>query len=131
MKVVQEQPKIMDEARNVFRLPEGVVMTWGDILYNPSGRHIDLPLMRHEEHHSKQQGNDPSGWWKRYFSDKDFRISQEIEAYRIQYQEAKKINGDRNTLMKYAMLLASDLSSEMYGSMMTRQEALKAIALST
>lgn len=127
MRIVQEQPPIFLEANKVFRLPKGVVMTYGDILYNPSGNEISIPLLKHEELHSQQQGTNPKEWWAKYLKDKDFRLSQEIPAYRTQYQEAKKHIKDRNKLFDYAVALAKDLSSAMYGSAISFQEALKSI----
>lgn len=127
MKILQENPPFISEARDVFRLPEGVVFTFGDTLYNPSGRPIDEHLYKHEEEHSRQQGNNPHGWWKRYLSDPAFRASQEIPAYQIQYQSVKKIAKDRNKLHNYLVKLAKDLSGEMYAGLMTFNEAMEAI----
>ena len=127
MKIVQEQPKIIDQARRVFRLPQGAIFTMGDVIYNPSGNLIDLPTMRHEEIHSRQQGNYPEKWWQRYFNDKDFRKGQELEAYRTQYKEAKKLIKDRNALFRYVLKLAHDFSSDMYGLNISKDEALRLI----
>ena len=127
MRIVQEQPPFIDELGKVFRLPESVVFTFGEIVYNPSGRDIDLPLMRHEEVHSKQQGEDPGKWWKRYIADPAFRLSQEIPAYKVQYKEMKKYIKDRNKLSAYAMALARDLSGDIYGRMIKADEAYKLI----
>ena len=102
-------------------------MTYGDVIYNPSGNNISLPLLRHEETHSKQQGNDPKGWWVKYLNDKEFRLSQEIPAYQVQYKEARKLIKDRNKLFKYAVSLAKDLSSEMYGNAISFGEAIKQV----
>lgn len=127
MKIVFENPPIIDEARNLLRLPPGAVFTFGDVLYNPSHAVLDEPLYKHEEHHSEQQGNDPQGWWIDYLKSSDFRLSQEIPAYQIQYQTARKYIKDRNRLNTYLISLAMDLSSPMYGSVMTFQDAYTAI----
>lgn len=127
MEIVFEQPPFIDKARNVFRLPEGVVFTFGNKIYNPSKRRIDEHLYAHEAHHSEQQGENPMEWWARYLKDPAFRASQEIPAYQLQYQSAKKISKDRNKLHAYLVLLAKDLSGEMYSDLMTFNEALDAI----
>lgn len=127
MRILVEQPPIIDDARKVFRLPEGAIFTYGDVIYNPSGNLIDEPLMKHEEHHSKQQGERPELWWQRYLQDIDFRCSQEISAYQISYQSAKTFIRDRNKLHTYLMSLAMDLSGPMYGSIITFSEAYEAI----
>ena len=127
LRIVQEQPPIIDTARRVFRLPEGAIFCWGDTLYNPSGNLIDFPTMKHEETHSKQQGNDPDKWWQRYFTDNNFRKGQELEAYRVQYKEAQKLIKDRNALFRYVLRIAGDFASEMYGLNMSKGEALNLI----
>ena len=127
MQVVQENPPFIDELGNVFRLPEGAVFTFGEVIYNPSGNIISKPLMKHEEHHSRQQGIDPQAWWERYLKDSDFRLAQEVPAYQLQYREAKKYIKDKNSLFQYVLNLANDLSSQMYGNCITKSEAIKVI----
>lgn len=127
LEIVFDQPPFIDKARNMFRLPEGVVFTFGRKIYNPSKRRIDEHLYAHESHHGEQQGNNPMGWWAKYLNNPAFRASQEIPAYQIQYQSAKKKSKDRNKLHSYLVLLAKDLSGEMYAGLMTFHEAMKAI----
>ena len=127
MDIRYENPPFINEVNEIFRLPEGVIFTFGDIIFNPSHAPIDGALMKHEELHSQQQGADPQRWWKRYLKDKDFRLSQEAAAYQIQYRELKKIVKDRNKLHTYLIILSKDLSGEMYGNAMTFQEAYEAI----
>ena len=129
MQIVQEQPPFVDQLGKVFRLPEGAIFTFGDVIYNPSGNPIDQPLLMHEGTHSLRQGNDPSGWWQKYIKDDKFRLGEELLAYRVQYGEAKKYIKDRNALAKYLFRLAGDLSSAMYGNVVTRSEALKLIKM--
>lgn len=114
MKIVIEQPPILEIAKAVFDIPKNAVFTYGDTLYNPQGGHVDEHLMRHEETHTRQQGIDPDGWWKRYVSDPEFRLSQEVEAYHNQYMSFCKTNKDRNNQTRFLMRLAKDLSSPMY-----------------
>lgn len=127
MRIVQEQPPIRTEADKVFRLPPGAIFTYGDMLYNPSGNRIDLPLLKHEEVHSKQQGDNPGEWWNKYLNDNAFRISQEIPAYQAQYREARKYIKDKNRLSTFAVALAKDLSSAMYGNAVDFQTVFKEI----
>lgn len=129
LKIVQEQPPIIDKLNRVFRLPKGAIFTFGGVIYNPSGNTIDLPLMRHEETHSVRQGNDPAGWWQRYLSDSKFRFGEELLAYRIQYGEVKKLIRDRNALFRYALRLAGDFSGPMYKLPISKGEALKLIRM--
>ena len=129
MKIVQEQPLFRDEVGKMFRLPEGAIFTYGDVIYNPSGRRIDEALLKHEETHSKQQGNHPDLWWQKYLTDTAFRAAEEVEAYRVQYQHAKKVIHDRNKLFRYLYMLATDLSGSMYGNVFTHSEAIQTIKI--
>ena len=127
MKVIYEYPPNIEKIKKVLSIPEsGVVFTYGDTIYNPSKGTIDELLEKHEEVHMKQQ-TDPEEWWSRYLTDITFRASQELEAYRAQYKEAKKVIKDRNILFKYLKLLAKDFSSEQYGNPMSFEQAIKEI----
>lgn len=64
---------------------KGTVFTYGDTIYakDPLPEH----LLIHELVHIKQQQmHGPEYWWKRYIDSAEFRLSQEVEAYRAQYQ---------------------------------------------
>jgi len=126
MKILQGNPPNLDKIikAGLKPDPDKTVFTYGDTIYNPGKGIIDPLLMKHEEIHSRQQGNDPDGWWDRYLKDINFRLAQELEAYGIQYKEAEKIIKDRNGLSKLLRLLANDLSGEMYGKILTFQEAI-------
>ena len=127
MLIKNEFPPNIKEIKKYFNLPENVVFTYRNILYNPSGVLIDDFLHCHEFIHSQQQGDDPDDWWNKYFTDKHFRLDQELEAYRAQYQKVKLKINDRNGLHKYLFNLAADLSSEMYGNLISFSVAMEKI----
>jgi hypothetical protein len=68
-------------------LPPSVVFAYGDTIYAP-GASGPLPpdLVVHEETHFRQQAEvgGPATWWERYLADPEFRLLQEVEAYRAQ-----------------------------------------------
>jgi hypothetical protein len=87
-------------------------------------------LINHEMVHSGQQAHyegGPDAWWERYLTDAPFRLSQEIEAYHIQYVTYGKQNRDRNAQAKYLYQLASHLSSPMYKVETGHVEAMRKI----
>ena len=127
MRILVENPPFIDDLRSIFRLPAGAIFTFGDTIFNPSNNPIDEPLMLHETLHSKQQGNNPQEWWKRYLVDKDFRLAMEIPAYQIQFHAYKKLDKNRDRVHRFALRLASDLSGGMYGDCISFMEAVKAI----
>lgn len=107
---------------------KGTVFTYGTDIY--SKNQLDKPLFSHEFMHVCQQMSfegGPEVWWKAYFESVDFRLSQELECYQIQYSEAKKFIKDRNQLYQYALYLGRLLSGPMYGGMISTAEAIKLI----
>ena len=132
-KVLKTEPpkKIYDKARKQFGedavdFNKGTTFTVGNTIYC----HIDIPrdLLAHELTHVRQQTEMGwKKWWKKYFKDVDFRYSQEIEAYRKQYQWIKNNVKDKNLQNRYLVCYARSLSGKLYGNLKTYDEALKEI----
>jgi len=129
LKIVKNYPPNYEQIRKVLEPADGALFTYGDTLYCPTNPElIDGPLMAHEEVHSRQQeamGKDE--WWKEYLENVGFRREQELEAYKVQYKEAKKIIKDRNVLFDFLRNLANGLASEMYGGVVGTNEAMSLI----
>lgn|SRR3990167_8815244 len=128
MNISNNFPPNIEDIKKVFAIADNFVYTYGDVIFNPSGKPISLFLMKHEEAHSIRQGGNPKEWWERYLVDKDFRAKEEIEAYQVQYREAKKFVKDRNELYRYLAKLAEDLSGK-YGLDLTFLQAIAKIRL--
>ena len=127
MEEIKDYPFNYNEIKAVFDLEgKSPVFTYGDKLYNPTGLTIPDHLLIHEAVHEKQQVN-PKEWWERYLIDKDFRLEQELEAYRAQYQFIKKNVKDRNIVARFLFTIAADLSSGMYKLNISQTEAMKLI----
>ncbi|HEC32912.1 MAG TPA: hypothetical protein ENI63_01470 [Candidatus Kaiserbacteria bacterium] len=126
MKIVYKYPPNIEKIRAVFPLHKGIIFTYGDTLYNPDRGKIDEALMKHEETHTRQQGDDIDGWWEKYFVDVDFRMKQELEAYQNQYKYAVE-NYSRNMRRVLLKVISKDLSSAMYGNIISEEEAKGAI----
>jgi hypothetical protein len=121
-----EYPPNIVEIRKAFTLPKNVVFTYGEFTYNPDSVIISPDLAVHEETHVKQQqGNETVAklWWQKYLSVPEFRLSQEVEAYRNQYQYICGKVKDRNARERNLTVLAGFLSSEMYGNLIGMIEA--------
>lgn len=126
MKISSEIFPFYEECRAKFgvSLDDLVVFTYGDTIHARCS--IPADLLAHEQVHSIQQekmGKDL--WWKMYLENPDFRLSQEVQAYRKQYQFVKSNNREQN--FKFLSRLAKDLSSPTYGGIVTYSEALKFI----
>lgn len=128
IKVKKEYPPNIETIRKFFNPPKGTYFTFGDTLYNPDNSPIDKPLEEHEKMHMKQQKEyGKEKWWARYCVDAAFRLSQELPCYQVQYREGKKLIKDKNQLMRWKVMLAKSLSSELYGNIITFQQAVNAI----
>lgn len=130
MKVIKAYPPNYAEICKVFKIADkkNIVFTYGDTLYRPdrSGA-IPNHLRVHERTHEKQQGGDPAGWWNRYLVDKDFRLSQEVEAYRRQYQFFISTNHNIKEQVAFLERISDDLASDIYGNLVTNSEAKRLI----
>ena len=130
MKIVNDFPPNFEDICQAIpdvRSKEDVVFTYGDTIYNPYGGDIQDHLDVHESIHEQQQGKiGIDNWWARYLNDKAFRLEQEVEAYKTQYQFVFKKYGIA-VATGFLRDIAGDLSGSMYGNVMDRKQARKAI----
>jgi hypothetical protein len=102
-----------------------IVFTYAPAIYSPAGIKLPPDLVVHEEVHIARQTK-PAEWWQKYLTDIDFRLNEELEAYRAQYLFAlEHYNRKERRLLLTGM--TKDLSGEMYGKIITRKEAIKLI----
>ena len=128
MKIKNAKPPIYDKILQAGMTPtDNAIYTYGDTIYNPGGGVIPDHVVKHEETHSRQQGDDPDGWWGRYIGDDFFRIQQEVEAYANQYKFICQIQKDRNRRDKVLRNMSTILSSPTYGSIIGSSVAYKMI----
>jgi hypothetical protein len=125
MKISQQKPQIYDKCVEHFGVDweDGVIFTYGDTIHCKYA--LSENKIIHELTHVKQQGDAPDTWWERYFNDVDFRLAQELEAYKKESAWIKAHIKDRN----YKTLLITEnaraLSSKMYGNIISFSEAYK------
>ena len=128
MKIIFDFPPNIAEIKTAIpgMRDRRVVFTYGDTLYNPFGGQITQDLLAHEMEHQRQQlMMGPDKWWKKYLSDRQFRAVQEAMAYRKQYEAAAK--WPRIQRRELLMRLKRDLSSPIYGNIITMRDASKLI----
>lgn len=119
-----EYPPNYKQIAETFDLSKtnGVVFTYGNKLYVPSGKTPDTQLLRHEETHTRQQTEmGIEDWWERYLADPGFRFMQELEAYRNQYRAMASLPFERR--LGYLNHCAESLAGDMYGNLVTVAEA--------
>ena len=127
--IIYERPPNYDKIVKAGMNPTPTtIYAWGDDIYNPSGNELSEDVLVHEAEHAKQQreiGRDK--WWGRYLVDPSFRVEQEVEAYRAQWKFGCKSTKNREAHNLMLLGVASLLSSEIYGSRVTFQEAVRLI----
>ena len=127
MKIVKGFPPNIAEINKKFKITDHTVFTYGSELYNPIGLEISQDLLVHEETHEQQQKDiGVENWWNMYIENKGFRLKQEVEAYQNQYKFLKKVLNRKGRFGALEML-ADQLSSELYDSIINRREAKELI----
>ena len=122
--IINEYPPNYEEIKKVFDIEnENVIFTYGENIYNPKKLEIHNHLLIHEYVHSKQQKETGiKDWWEKYLADKIFRLEQETKAYQAQYRYAKEFLNDEGRKI-FLDSIASDLSSKIYGNMISHSKA--------
>lgn len=106
------------EYEKYFKLNEGTIFAFDNKIYTTN----DLPedYIEHEKVHLRQQNSiGCDNWVALYMRNKEFRLKQELEAYRYQLTVIK----DKNKRSKAKTEFAKILSCEMYGNMVSEEEA--------
>jgi hypothetical protein len=125
-----EKPPNYDAIAKTFNIKgrTNIVFAYGDKLYVPGGKsvNVDTHLLVHEETHANQQAMiGVEKWWERYLEDADFRFLQELEAYRNQYRSMNILPLKHR--LDYLNHIATDLAGEMYGNLLSKEDAIRAI----
>lgn len=135
MNIVVGRPPIYDDVvRMIGKPPAAAVFTWGETLYvgnpPPGMKHLlDPALMEHEKTHSRQQAKDGAGpWWARFLKSPEFRLEQEVEAYRAQYQFVCRHGASRQVRRATLRQLAKDLAGPLYGNIVKFAAAVELIS---
>lgn len=100
----------------------GTIYTYGNTIYCKSP--LSTEKMVHESIHVDQQkkmGVEP--WWDKYFTDVEFRLEQEVEAYKAEADYIRKYTKDRNLKARLIHQICATLSSPMYGNICTFSQA--------
>lgn len=128
MKITQGYPPNYDDICKVFNIRgrAGIVFTYGDTIYIPGGMQLPSHLLAHEKVHIEQQTKmGAEKWWKKYLVDSEFRLDQEVEAYRAQYKAMFALQRSMRRII--FRKLCNDLAGPMYGYVVSNEEAARLI----
>lgn len=121
-----EIPAIYDQCHKQFGVEwdKGVIFTYGDTIY--CKHPLPADFVEHEMTHVRQQGEiGVNQWWGKYLTEPEFRLSQEVEAYRNQLKYIRKHWKDREAVARKVHTLVMALCGTMYGKVCTYSEARK------
>ncbi len=129
MKILKENPPNLEAIRDAGLRPNSnTIFTYGDVLYNPGGWDIPGHLMKHEETHSERQKEmGVEAWWDKYLKEAKFRLDEEVLAYREQWKYFCERKKNRRKQVEFLVWIAHDLSGELYGNILSFDEAVKLI----
>lgn len=86
----------------------------------------DIPKQKlvHENVHIEQQKSmGAEAWWKKYFEEEGFRLAQEVEAYRKEWDWVRGQDWPRFQKTRALIGMCTDLASPIYGELCTVPEA--------
>ena len=130
-KLSKEIPSIYPRLNEAFGvLFKDIIIAYGDTIYCAD----DLPQhsIEHELVHLQQQKFlGAEEWWNLYITDKNFRLIQEVEAYKKQINYLCTHPGEmsRDHRTQWIQKLISDLSGPMYGNIISYQKAKELLGL--
>lgn len=116
--VVHDRPPLWDEIVAAFpqaRNP-GVIFSWGDRIFDPSGDHLPPDLLAHEAVHGERQGTNEQkirDWWQRYIEDPSFRLAEEIPAHQAEFRWLIE-HGNRSQRRKALRHVTERLAAPLY-----------------
>ena len=127
MQIVEEFPPNYEAILLVFPQIKTVehkpIFAYGNYIYNPFKRNIPADIIFHESIHRRQQAGNPDAWWHQYLTDEDFRLRQEVEAYGEQFAFVRKHITNNRVRKDMLFSMATALSGEIYGSLLTFNQA--------
>lgn len=125
MEIKETYPPNYDQIKEYFPNLQShqPIFAYGKVIYNPFKVNVTPDLEYHESIHSRQQGEYPDVWWYQYFTDLNFRLEAELEAYCEQYKFALD-NGVTGKLKEWIReKIALALSGDLYGNLISYGEA--------
>lgn len=129
--VLSEKPPNFASIVAVF--PEaskpGVMFAYDGRIYAPGLTRVRAELQIHEQIHVERQGNGSEKWWERYLIDTTFRLEEELLAHRAEYRAYCQRHSSAFKQRTALINIAGKLSSPLYGSMITVEDASKGISL--
>lgn len=128
VQVLIERPPNFDELARVFPIVgQGVIFSWGDVIYNPQNAKISSSLFAHEAVHQRRQQGGIEDWWRRYIDDTEFRLEEEILGHKAELVMLVAMGMNRQQRRGEAKRIAKRLSGPLYGRLISTARAVAEI----
>lgn len=116
----QSEFPLLERYKEVFKTNEHTIFAYNKVIY--CNQQLPQHLEIHERRHLiRQQNIGVDLWCEKYLTNTQFRLNEEVIAYREQLLSIK----DRSKRHQLRLLCAKDLSSPLYGGICNYQEAIK------
>ncbi|MBU0598792.1 hypothetical protein KKF61_07470 [Patescibacteria group bacterium] len=121
----QSEFPYLDDYKKVFPTTDDTIFVFYDTIYTNKDLTDYYDVLAHELKHLQRQGKiGAAKWIKQYIENSKFRLEEELIAYRHQLKVVKQ-TGDRQELSHIYIECCQNISSDLYGNMITYPEALK------
>lgn len=131
MRVIKAFPPNFSRIASTFPVKgiPGILYAYGDKLYNPSGVSVSPWIEAHEAiHMSRQEARGVEEWWGLYLIDPAFRLFEEVLSHKAEFHAYDNWMHNPKKLARYLDMIAKRLSSPLYGSLLSKDDAVKLIA---
>lgn len=108
----------LDNFKKIFPITERTVFAWKGVIYT----NYDLPpdILIHEQKHLERQ-TFPYEWIENYFKYPEFRLQEELIAYKAQIDYWTNREAQNHCRIE----AATNLSSPLYGGLISYEDAFK------
>jgi len=112
-----------------FKVDNKTVFAYKGDIY--SNHPLPPDIYVHEVCHLERQNKiGADEWEKKYLSDDNFRLAEELMAYRVQLRIVNKYTKDKNKQNEARVNCARALASGLYGGIISYEEAFKRLKIS-
>ncbi len=120
---IQRNFPFLKEYKEQFPITEGTIFVYKDTIY--TNNELPYDVMLHEFKHLQQQAKiGAKKWIRQYLKSNKFRLEQELDAYKFQLSKVKE-TGDKDEYAHILIECCQNISSDLYGGIITYQEAIK------
>ena len=115
----------IQEYKKRFPITKDTIFVYKDTIYtDKKEEEFYYDVVHHEIRHLHQQKeHGADNWINRYINEPEFRLEQEVDAYRYQLKKVLKTTNDKGEYLNILTECITNLSSPLYGNIISYAEA--------